>query len=267
MSVDEAVGIRFGRVLEGKRAIVTGAGQGLGRDIAIALTQAGAQVAVIDLNPDTAEAVAAELATYGLPGVGIAADVSQRDEVDASVAQAVAELGGIDILVNNAQNLRVVQTPFVETDEEHVRRHLDSGFFGTYYYLQACYEHLKKGPGAVINIGSAGGVMGLADHFSYAATKEAIRAATRVVAREWGHDGIRVNTICPAAYDTPSMKIFLAKADEATLAYMKGQIPMGRFGGGYEVASVAVCLASEAFSYVTGHTIMVDGGSSMDAGR
>lgn len=82
-----------------------------------------------------------------------------------------------------------------------------------------------------------------------------------------GPDGIRVNTICPAAYDTPAMKIYLEKAGEETQAWMRSQIPLGRFGGGDEVASVAVFLASDAASYMTGHTLMVDGGSKMDAGR
>lgn len=253
--------------LAGQSAIVTGAGQGLGRDIAIALTQAGARVAVVDINPDTADAVSRELGDHGSPGLPIACDVSQRDQVDASVATVVSEFGGIDILVNNAQNVRNTQMPFVDTDEEHLMVHLRSGLLGTYYYLQACYPYLRDRTGSVVNIGSGAGVGGLKEHFSYAATKEAIRATTRVVAREWGPDGIRVNTICPAAYDTPAMKIYLEKAGEETQAWMRSQIPLGRFGGGDEVASVAVFLASDAASYMTGHTLMVDGGSNMDAGR
>ncbi|OLT30798.1 hypothetical protein BJF79_09390 [Actinomadura sp. CNU-125] len=253
--------------LDGKIAIVTGAGQGLGRAIAVEMAKAGARVAVVDLNPSTAESVAAELSEYGEPGLAITCDVGDRGQVKSVVERTVAEWGGIDIVVNNAQNLRVVQMPFIETDEELLRRHLNSGLFGTYYFLQESYEHLKSGRGSVINIGSGAGVAGLKDHFAYAATKEAIRATTRVVAREWGPDGIRVNTICPAAYDTPSMNEFLSKATDEMKGYMTGQIPLGRFGGADEVATVAVFLAGNASSYMTGHTLMVDGGSNMDAGR
>lgn len=253
--------------LKDKMALVTGAGQGLGRAIAIAMTQAGAQVAVVDLNPDTAKTVAEELGEYGRPGLPIQCDVSKREQVDATVAQVLEALGGIDVLVNNAQNLRVVQKPFLETDEELLLAHLTSGLFGTYYFMQASHPSLKERGGRVVNIGSGAGVSGLADHFAYAATKEAIRATTRVTAREWGSDGIRVNTICPAAFDTPSMKVFLEKADDATKEWMLGQIPVHRFGGADEVASAAVFLASDASSFMTGHTLMIDGGSSMDAGR
>lgn len=253
--------------LEGQVAVVTGAGQGLGRDIAIAMTQAGARVAVVDLNGENAEKVAAELVAYGKPGIAITCDVSKRDQVDATVAETIEKLGGIDILVNNAQNLRVVQMLFNDTDEDLIRAHMESGFYGTYYFMQACYPQLKERVGKVINIGSGAGVAGLAQHFAYAATKEAIRATTRVTAREWGSDGIRVNSICPAAFDTPSMKVFLDKAEDAQKEWMLSQIPLHKFGGGDEVASVAVFLASDAASFMTGYTFMVDGGSNMDTAR
>ncbi|XVV10137.1 SDR family NAD(P)-dependent oxidoreductase [Actinoplanes sp. CA-131856] len=254
-------------VLQDKVAIVTGAGQGLGRYIAIAMAEAGAHVVVADLNAETAETVAQELKKHGHPGLAIQCDVSKRDQVNAVVERTVAELGGIDVLVNNAHNVRNTQKPFLETDEEHLMTHLTSGLFGTYYFLQAAHPYLKDRQGRVINLGSGAGVTGLKDHFSYAATKEAIRATTRVVAREWGPDGIRVNTICPAAYDTPAMKVFLDKIGEEGRAAMTTQIPIGRFGLSEEVANVAVFLASDASSYMTGHTLMVDGGANMDAGR
>lgn len=253
--------------LSGKVAIVTGAAQGLGRDIAIAMTQAGATVAVVDINTEGAERVAAELTEMGGTSLAITCDVSDRAQVDAAVQDVVDRFGALDVLVNNAQNVRLVQKPFLETDDEHLLTQLTSGLFGTYYFLQASYEHLKATGGRVVNMGSGAGVGGLANHFSYAATKEAIRATTRVVAREWGPDGIRVNAICPAAFDTPAMKNFLERSGEETQEWMLSQIPVHRFGGGDEVASVAVFLASDASSYMTGHTLMVDGGSNMDAGR
>jgi NAD(P)-dependent dehydrogenase (short-subunit alcohol dehydrogenase family) len=232
------------------------------------MAKAGAHVSVVDLNRTTAEEVAAELGEHGKPGIGIECDVSQRDQVRHAVGQTISEWGGIDILVNNAHDLRDVRKSFLDTDEEHLLRHLTSGFFGAYYFLQESYEHLKPRKGKVINIGSAAGVKGLPQHFSYATTKEAIRAMTRVVAREWGPDGIRVNTICPAAFDTPAMQVFAppSLSDEQRSA-MAAQIPLGRFGTTDDTASVALFLASDASGYITGHTLMVDGGGNMDAGR
>ncbi|MBR7825677.1 SDR family oxidoreductase [Actinospica sp. MGRD01-02] len=253
--------------LKDKVAIVTGAGQGVGRDTAIAMTQAGARVAVIDINGENAAKVAAELADHGAPGLGITCDVSKRDQVEAAVAAAVAEFGGLDIVFNGAHNLRVVTSPFMETSEDLLHAHLHSGFYGTYYFMQAAYPHLKERGGSIINVGSGAGVKGNAEHLAYAATKEAIRAATRVAAREWGQDGIRVNTICPAAWDTPGMLLGPAGADDATKERMRAMIPLRRFAGGNETASVAVFLASDAASYMTGHSFMVDGGSNIDAGR
>jgi NAD(P)-dependent dehydrogenase (short-subunit alcohol dehydrogenase family) len=253
--------------LKDKVALVTGAGQGVGRDTAIAMTQAGARVAVIDLNGDNAVKVAAELADHGAPGIGITCDVSKRDQVEAAVAATVAQFGGLNVLFNGAHNLRVVTSPFIDTDEDLLHAHLHGGFYGTYYFMQAAYPHLKEHGGAVVNVGSGAGVKGNAEHLAYAATKEAIRATTRVAAREWGRDGIRVNTICPAAWDTPAMLLGPGGADDATKEHMLSFIPLRRFGGGNETASVAVFLASDAASYMTGHTFMVDGGANIDAGR
>ncbi|MFG2941227.1 SDR family NAD(P)-dependent oxidoreductase [Streptomyces sp. NPDC048282] len=223
-----------GLSLAGRVAIVTGAGQGLGRDITLAVARAGAQVAVVDLNPETAQKVAAELGEHGKAGIAITCDVSRRKEVRATVERTMSEWGGIDI---------------------------------THYFLQESYENLKARGGRIVNLGSGAGVSGRQEHFSYAATKEAIRATTRVVARKRGPEGIRVNTICPAAYDTPAMKRFLSNANDEQTAAMTAQIPLARFGSGDEVASVAVFLASDASSCMTGHTLMVDGGATMDAGR
>ncbi|MFI7135916.1 SDR family NAD(P)-dependent oxidoreductase [Nonomuraea sp. NPDC050153] len=254
-------------MLTGKVAIVTGAGQGIGRAIAIAMAKAGARVSVVDLNPATAENVAVELGEHGEPGLAIECDVSQRDQVGKAVERTVSKWGGIDILVNNAHNLRDIRRSFLDTDEPHLLQHLTSGLFGTYYFLQESYRYLKARKGSVVNVASAAGVLGLPQHFSYAATKEAIRATSRVVAKEWGPDGIRVNTICPAASETEAARpYFESLSDEGRDAYL-AQLPLRRFGTADDVASVAVFLASDASGYITGHTLMVDGGGTMDAAR
>jgi NAD(P)-dependent dehydrogenase (short-subunit alcohol dehydrogenase family) len=256
--------------LSGKTALITGSGQGIGRAIALAMAEAGADIAVIDRNPDTARAVAEEVRGLGRRSVAVPCDVSQRDQVESAVATTISELGGVDILVNNAHDLRDVDKSFMETDEAHLRKNLESGFFGMYYFMQECYPSLRERRGAVINIGSGAGVYGMAKFFSYGATKEAMRAATRVTAREWGPDGIRVNAICPAAVDTPSMTTWLEanKDPELTASSVDvSTVPLGRNGTAADIGPVAVFLAGPAAGFITGHTLMVDGGSSMDAGR
>jgi NAD(P)-dependent dehydrogenase (short-subunit alcohol dehydrogenase family) len=250
--------------LEDKVAIVTGSGQGIGRGIALAMAREGALVTIAERNEETGRRVAEELGEVGAPGLFVHCDVTRREDVREVVERTVAGRGGIDILVNNAHDLRDLAKPLVETDEEHLRRNLDSGFMGTYYFMQECYPHLKERRGNVINTGSMAGVAGRESLFSYAVTKEAIRAATRVAAREWGRDGIRVNVLCPAAIDSPQMQTF------ATPEWRERMAPhqiLGRHGTIDDAARAAVFLASDDAGFVTGHSLMADGGSVIDAAR
>jgi NAD(P)-dependent dehydrogenase (short-subunit alcohol dehydrogenase family) len=250
--------------LSGKVAIVTGGGQGIGRGIALALAREGALVTVAERNEETGRRTATDLGDVGAPGLFVQCDVTRRDDVRRVIEQTVAERGGVDILVNNAHDLRDLLKPLVETDEEHLRRNLDSGFMGTYYFMQECYPYLKERRGNVINIGSTAGFAGNESLFSYSVTKEAIRAATRVAAREWGKDGIRVNILVPNAIDTPQMQSF---APPEWFESMASQQTLGRHGTIDDAARAAVFLASDEAGFVTGHSLMVDGGSIIDAAR
>jgi NAD(P)-dependent dehydrogenase (short-subunit alcohol dehydrogenase family) len=250
--------------LEGRSAIVTGAGQGVGRAIAIKLASEGALVTVAERNEETCAAVAAELADVGAAGLAVVCDVSSRDDVNSAVAQTVAARGGVDILVNNAHDLRNVRTMFLDTSEEHLLRNLRSGLFGAYYFLQACHPYLKERRGAVLNVAAAAGVRGGDGYFAYAATKEALRATTRVVAREFGPDGIRVNAICPVAMDTPTVVAFTGGTMSEAMAESS---PLRRVVLARDVADVAFLLLCDESAIITGHTIMADGGLNMDAGR
>lgn len=254
--------------LEGKVAIITGGGTGIGRACAIAFAQAGAQCVVVGRRLEKVEAVAAELADHGLPGLAMSCDVSRKEQVAEVVRRTVEHYGGVDILINNAHDLTDVFRSFMDSDEAHVLRSFNSGFFGAFHFLKACYPYLKDRSGKVVNMASYAGVRGLPNLFSYVVTKEAMRGMTRALAQEWGPDGINVNTICPHATDTETME----RTKETTTqgmdeAQFYAQWPLRRAGRSAEVGSVALFLVSDASSYITGHTIMVDGGVGMDAGR
>lgn len=256
------------RALEGKVAIVTGAGSGIGRAITMRFAAEGATVYAAGRTVATLQSTMADAAADGGEVRPAQCDVSRREEVASLVAQVVEQTARIDILINNAHDLRDLYRPFVETDEASFMRSFDSGFLGSYYFLQECYPFLKLRQGKVVNMGSAAGVAGMANLLSYAVTKEAIRTMTRVVAREWGVDGINVNMICPYATDTPTMREARGQmTPEVFDARHLERRPLQRHGGGDDIASVALFLVTAASSYITAHTLMVDGGMFMDAGR
>jgi NAD(P)-dependent dehydrogenase (short-subunit alcohol dehydrogenase family) len=207
--------------LEGKVAIVTGAGQGIGRGIALTLAGEGARVAVVDINPDTAASTAKEIEKRGGRAVAIRCDVGVRTQADAAIAAAMKEFGTIDILVNDAQRI-IGEIKLEEMTDEVVQQSMQSGFMGSFYFMQGCFQYMRANGGKIVNVGSAAGTEGMARWGAYAATKEAIRAITRVAAKEWGRYKINVNAICPASM-TPAIEAWM-KTDpddfNASLAHM-----------------------------------------------
>ena len=247
--------------LDGKSAIVTGAGQGVGRGIAHAFAKEGAAVAVVDVNAGTAARTAAELGELGWRAVGLCCDVADRQAVHGAVEQAADDLGGVDVLVNCAQAVRP-GIPLVDTSEADMQLCFSTGPLDTLWFMQACFPYLRKARGAVVNVGSATGLEGRAGFAAYAAAKEAIRALTRVAAREWGPLGIRVNAISPAALSPAAHKFAEDFPDryEQSLA----AIPLGRMGDcESDIGRAVAALVSPDMGYVTGMTVMVDGGQYM----
>lgn len=246
--------------LENKVALITGAGQGIGRGIALAMAREGADIAVVELRPETTASTTAEVRALGVRGVAIPCDVATRAACEAAVETAVAELGGLDILVNNAGwSLPAVR--LLKVDDEQFDRTLKINTMATFWFMQLCHSHLlARGGGSIINFGSGSGTQGLPGEGPYAAAKEAIRGLSRVAANEWGRDGIRVNVICPLA-NSPGMMQWSQvepKAYEATIR----QIPLRRVGDcEKDIGRSAVFLASDDAAYITGQTLMVDGGS------
>jgi NAD(P)-dependent dehydrogenase (short-subunit alcohol dehydrogenase family) len=174
----------------------------------------------------------------------------------------VGEFGTLDILVNNAMadpGLSLI--PFMETTDEHMDKYWQSGPLATFHFMQVCYAHLRGHDSAIINVGSRAGIDGLWGYAAYGAAKEAIRALTKAAAREWGPDLIRVNAIAPYA-DSPANRLAQSLLPDETAPRGGATRPIGRAGDcELDIGRTVVYLASELSAFVTGHTIMVDGGS------
>jgi NAD(P)-dependent dehydrogenase (short-subunit alcohol dehydrogenase family) len=250
--------------LDGKVAIVTGAGRGIGRAIALLFAQKGANVAAVSRTRETLDATVQEISAAGGTAIAIPCDVSRKDEVDDAVRAAIEAFGTVHILVNNAHDRNGQQSPFLETTEAKFQQQFATGLFSTVHFMQACYPYLKENQGKVINFASGAGVLGAFSFTPYAAAKEAIRGVSRVAAREWGADKINVNIICPT-----SMTDALEESiQDPAILEIVSRAPLGIPGSPYkEIAPVALFLATDACNYITGHSFHVDGGNLMDAGR
>ena len=244
-------------LLEGKVAVVTGAGQGVGRGIALALAKEGAAVAVIGRTLEKCERTLAEIEAAGGRGIALSCKVNHRDQVDAAVAAVIEQLGGVDVLVNNAHTSNPM-VAFEQVSDKDLAIALH-GYYGAVYFMQACFEQLKARKGKVFNLGSSAGIRGDAGFTAYAGGKEAIRAISRVAAREWGVHGITVNVICPFS-DSPGID-YMIEAQPGYIDELTSETMLKRLGSSeLDVGRTVAFLASEGGSYITGQTINVDGG-------
>jgi NAD(P)-dependent dehydrogenase (short-subunit alcohol dehydrogenase family) len=244
--------------LEGKRAVVTGCAQGIGRSIAVALAAAGADVAGIDAG-DAGETEAA-IRRLGRRSILVRGDTGNRADVDG-IADAVAgDWGGLDIWVNNAARLMV--KPLLETTDEDWHGLLAPNLHGYFYGCRAAARLMAAGEGGrILNVSSAADIQPLADLSAYIAAKGAIVGLTKTLALELAKHGITVNAIAPGAIDTPINKN--AYTPEVRRAY-GSRIALGRIGTPEEIADAAVFLVSDAARYVTGHELVVDGGLTIN---
>lgn len=242
--------------LEGKTVIVTGAGKGIGRAIAIAMAEAGANVMLVARTADDLEQVQEEIGNGQTAFV--AADITVREEIRKAVEKTIETFGGLNILVNNAgMNIR---SKLEEANDEEWHKIMDTNSHSVFMFSQEAAKHMKEGS-SIVNVSSVGGERALKTGVVYAASKAAIIQMTRVMAMEWGPRNIRVNAIGPWYFRTPLTEKILA--DEDYLNSILAVTPMKRVGELPEVATPVVFLASDAASYITGQTLFVDGGMSI----
>ena len=246
--------------LQNKVVIITGGAGGIGSGIAKAMVKEGAIVAIVDLNEETGKAMEKELQAISPKSMFLQANLMDHKNLGQIIQTVVEKYGKLDVLVNNAHASK--QATIEDTSQEDLDLSFGTGFYPTFYLMQAALPYLKESKGNVINFASGAGLAGHETQGAYAAAKEAIRGVSRVAANEWGKFGINVNLISPIA-NSPGVQAW-AKAQPEYYEEVKNKIPMGRFGEVEEdIGRVAVFLASEDSRYITGQTIMVDGGSIM----
>lgn len=244
--------------LEGKVALVVGAGRGIGRATARLFASEGARVAVLSRTREGVDRVVMEIVAAGGTALPVVCDASDANQVEAAVAEVVAAYGGIDVLVNLAFDAEVARSSTIDLSVEQLLRNFETGPIAYLRFMQACHPHLKRsGAGRIINFASLAGVLGLPEYVPYSMAKEAVRALTRSAAREWASDNITVNNVLPVAdtwgsgEDTPPP-----------------QNVMGRHGSPEDdVAPVVLFLASSDSQFITGSSFTPDGGSIIDAAR
>lgn len=246
--------------LTGKVALVTGAGQGVGQGIAFALAADGAAVVVTGRTLSKVENTVAEIQKRGGKALGLEVDVKDLDGLSRCVDRIVAELGGLNILVNNAQEVPHGDL-FTVTDEAFTAG-WESGALATFRLMKLCHPHLKKNGGSIVNLGSSSAKRwDMTNYGPYAAVKEAIRALTRAAACEWAKDGIRTNAILPLAR-SPAFDWWEETFAEEAAAFIK-TVPMQYVGDcEQDIGRFVATLCSDDCRYVNGQSIALDGGQT-----
>ena len=239
--------------LDGKTALVTGGGQGIGRAIARALAAEGAHVAVLDIARERAERVAGEVAALGVKGVPLVADLTRDTEVQRAVAQALRDLGHLDVLVNNAGWDRMQL--FLESDAETWDRIIALNFRAVLTTCRAVLPHMvDRRAGRVVNVASDAGRVGSTGEAVYAGTKGAVIAFSKTLAREVARSGVTVNVVCPGLTETPLLDGMRAESprNAKVIEAVTRAIPLGRVATPEDIAGAVVYFASPAADYVPG---------------
>ena len=245
--------------LEGKSALVTGASRGIGAAIATAFAEAGADVALAARSTSDIEQLAGKIEALGRRAIPITTDVTNPDDVRACVAKTIDGLGKIDTLVNNAGGTKFM-APLIDLRPDGWHKAIALNLDSVFMFCQEAGRHMvANGSGSVINMSSVAGVHGAPALSYYSAAKHAVVGLTKTLAIEWGDSGVRVNALCPGWVKTELNRPFWSDP-ETSASFVQNQ-PIKRWGEPEEIAAAAVWLASDAASYVTGPTIVIDGGA------
>ncbi|MER2007612.1 MAG: SDR family oxidoreductase [Psychrobacillus sp.] len=246
--------------LKDKVVIITGGAGGIGLGMAKSMAKEGAILAIVDVNEESGQKGLKVLQEFSPKSMFLKADLMDKEKLPSIVETVVEKYGKLDVLVNNAHASK--QVTIEETTQADLDLSFGTGFYPTFYLMQAALPYLKETKGNVINFASGAGLAGHETQAAYAAAKEAIRGVSRVAANEWGRFGINVNLISPIA-NSEGVQAW-AKAQPEYYEAVRSKIPLGRFGDVEEdIGRVAVFLASDDSQYITGQTLMVDGGSIM----
>jgi NAD(P)-dependent dehydrogenase (short-subunit alcohol dehydrogenase family) len=248
--------------LAGKWALVTGGGSGIGKAIALAFAAEGAKLAVMGRRLEKLQEVTAEVRKRGGEAVEVVGDVAKAADAERAVRETVDKLGGLNVLVNNAGMLSVATVETVP--EEEWDRVMTVNVKGPFLMSRAALPDMRKaGGGAIVNIGSIVGLIAIKNRAAYSTSKGAVTMLTKAMALDHAHENIRVNCICPALVETELVQGLFASADGAAVKRERiAGFPLGRIGQPQDVAGMAVFLASEESSWVTGTAIPLDGGLS-----
>jgi len=243
----------------GRRTVfVTGASQGIGAEVAVAFARDGFDVAVSSTRPEKLVPIAGRIQAAGARVVTVQLDVRAPESVEQAMSEVVAGLGRIDVLINNAGV--ALKKAALDITPEEWDTVIGTDLTGTFFVTQQMGRHLvaSRRPGCIISIASTHGLVALEDRLAYGVAKAGVMHMTRMLAYEWAEHGIRVNAIAPGRVNTASREISLSQA--GFREKMLGRVPMKRFAESSEVAAAARYLASPAAEYITGQTLVLDGG-------
>lgn len=244
--------------LEGKKALVTGASRGIGAAIAVALGRAGADVAVLARSLGPLEQIAGDIRDLGRTALAITCDVTDIEQVDRACADALARLGRIDVLVNNAGG-PLFQSHLTDVGDRGWNAVLKLNLSSVFYFCRRLGPSMMaQGDGSVINVASLGGLRSFPTIGPYCVAKAGVVSLTKTMAAEWGPYGVRANALCPGFISTDVHQAYLSNPTLAELAIEA--VPLERWGTAEDVAGAAVWLASDSSRYVTGAAIEIDGG-------
>ena len=245
--------------MEGAVALVTGGSRGIGAAIAEGLTDAGARVVVTSRTEDGCDAVLAKIRASGGEAVAIDADLADPDAAARAVDLALSTWGSLDVLVNNAG---ILKPHFVEKiTPAELDQLMAVNFRGSFAFCMAAYPHLRERGGSIVNVSALSATRGQSGMGAYAASKAAMLSMTRTMAREWGPFGIRVNAVVPGAVATDMIMPRTDDARSAFIEQMGARVALGRIGYPEDLVGPVLFLAGAASAYVTGQTLVVDGGA------